>query len=89
MFEGRAVPEVLLSGNHGAIDKWRREQSLKRTWQRRPDLLAVARQNQALSEADEAFLRGFTVAGDTEESVDEVASVVGAGDGTVTTRNNL
>lgn len=33
------VPEVLLSGNHGAIEKWRREQSIERTKQRRPDLL--------------------------------------------------
>lgn len=33
------VPEVLLSGDHGAIKRWRRQQSLGRTWQRRPDLL--------------------------------------------------
>jgi tRNA (guanine37-N1)-methyltransferase len=37
----RAVPEVLLSGNHGAIARWRRDQSLLRTARRRPDLLAV------------------------------------------------
>ena len=35
-----AVPEVLLSGDHAAIRRWRRQQSLGRTWQRRPDLLA-------------------------------------------------
>jgi tRNA (guanine37-N1)-methyltransferase len=39
-WEGRAVPEVLRSGDHGAIAKWRREQSLLRTRERRPDLLA-------------------------------------------------
>ena len=33
------VPEVLLSGNHAEITRWRRQQSLKRTWRRRPDLL--------------------------------------------------
>lgn len=39
VFEGRKVPDVLLSGNHAEIKKWRNEQSLKRTSQRRPDLL--------------------------------------------------
>ncbi len=37
--DGRCVPEVLLSGNHGAIRRWRLKQSLGRTWLRRPDLL--------------------------------------------------
>ena len=37
-FRGMKVPPVLLSGNHAAIDKWRREQALARTAQRRPDL---------------------------------------------------
>lgn len=38
-FRGMKVPDVLLSGNHAKIDKWREEQSLKRTFERRPDLL--------------------------------------------------
>jgi tRNA (guanine37-N1)-methyltransferase len=38
-FRGMKVPEVLLSGHHAEIEKWRREQSLKRTRERRPDLL--------------------------------------------------
>ena len=38
VFEGQQVPEVLRSGNHQMIDKWRREQSLKRTLEKRPDL---------------------------------------------------
>jgi tRNA (guanine37-N1)-methyltransferase len=38
-FRGFKVPDVLLSGNHANIDQWRREQSLYRTWSRRPDLL--------------------------------------------------
>jgi tRNA (guanine37-N1)-methyltransferase len=41
-FRGWAVPEVLLSGHHEAIRKWRREQSLRRTLARRPDLLHTA-----------------------------------------------
>ena len=39
VFEGYHVPEVLLSGNHSAIHRWRRQQSLFRTWLKRPDLL--------------------------------------------------
>lgn len=39
IFNGVSVPEVLLSGNHANIDKWRREQSIKITAERRPDLL--------------------------------------------------
>nr|CAD6620157.1 tRNA (guanosine(37)-N1)-methyltransferase TrmD [Rhizobium sp. Khangiran2] len=39
VFEGREIPSVLTSGNHAAIDKWRREQALKLTRERRPDLL--------------------------------------------------
>jgi tRNA (guanine37-N1)-methyltransferase len=38
-FRGMGVPEVLLSGNHGAIAAWRREQAIARTRERRPDLL--------------------------------------------------
>jgi tRNA (guanine37-N1)-methyltransferase len=52
VFEGMAVPEVLLSGNHAQIEKWRREESLKRTLARRPDLLSKA----TLSEKDSDFL---------------------------------
>jgi len=42
VFRGWAVPEVLLSGNHAEVDKWRRQQSVVRTLQRRPDLLKQA-----------------------------------------------
>jgi tRNA (guanine37-N1)-methyltransferase len=41
-FQGWSVPEILLSGDHGKIEKWRREQSLLRTCQKRPDLLEKA-----------------------------------------------
>ena len=50
VFEGLEVPEVLLSGDHGAIARWRRDESLRRTAQRRPDLLA--RLEDTLSERD-------------------------------------
>lgn len=39
-FAGNKVPEVLLGGNHRLIDRWRKKQSLGRTWLRRPDILA-------------------------------------------------
>jgi tRNA (guanine37-N1)-methyltransferase len=51
-FRGVAVPEVLLSGDHQAIARWRRQESLRRTWERRPDLL----ERTELSEDDRAFL---------------------------------
>ncbi len=41
-FRGWTVPPVLLSGNHGAVDRWRRKEALRRTRARRPDLLAKA-----------------------------------------------
>jgi tRNA (guanine37-N1)-methyltransferase len=51
-FRGWIVPEVLLSGDHARIARWRREQALLRTWQRRPDLLSTAQ----LTESDRKFL---------------------------------
>jgi tRNA (guanine37-N1)-methyltransferase len=51
-FHGESVPDVLLSGDHARIAKWRREQSLLRTLERRPDLLVKA----SLTEADKKFL---------------------------------
>ena len=38
-FRGMKVPDILLSGDHGKIDDWRLEQALKRTYERRPDML--------------------------------------------------
>ena len=43
VFEGKAVPDVLLSGNHAEIARWRREQSLLRTMRHRPELLPLAK----------------------------------------------
>jgi tRNA (guanine37-N1)-methyltransferase len=52
-FRGMKVPAVLLSGNHADISRWRRNESLRRTFQRRPDLLNTA----DLSDDDHRFLR--------------------------------
>ncbi|AOV17501.1 tRNA (guanosine(37)-N1)-methyltransferase TrmD [Acidihalobacter aeolianus] len=50
--DGLTVPGVLLQGHHAEIARWRRKQSLGRTWERRPDLLQKA----AISEADRGLL---------------------------------
>ena len=58
-WRGQEVPEVLLSGNHAAIARWRRDMALRRTAANRPDLLAAldldARDRQVLAEADTRF----------------------------------
>lgn len=51
-FRGLRVPDVLQEGHHAKIERWRRQESLRRTWQRRPDLLLTA----DLSEEDQWFL---------------------------------
>ena len=45
-FRGWSVPEVLLSGNHAQIARWRRQQAIQRTSERRPDLIDKARPGQ-------------------------------------------
>jgi len=49
VFRGLTVPDVLIEGHHAKIDRWRRDQALRRTWQRRPELLLTA----ALDDADQ------------------------------------
>ncbi len=61
-FRDAGVPSVLLSGDHGAVDRWRRREALRRTLQRRPDLLERA----PLSDDDRAMLRDL-VAGDAPD----------------------
>ncbi len=56
VFRDMQVPDVLRSGNHAAIDKWRREQSLERTALLRPDLLETAN----LDAHDAAFLKSLS-----------------------------
>ena len=59
MFNGEAVPPVLLSGNHADIQRWRLQQSLGRTWLRRPDLLArrdlTKEESRLLAEFQDAY----------------------------------
>lgn len=57
VYEGQAVPPVLLGGNHADIVRWRREQALNATWRKRPELIGKARREGLLSNADEAVLR--------------------------------
>jgi len=54
-----AVPEVLLSGHHAAIARWRRDRALELTARRRPDLIAAARAAGRLDARDETFLAGL------------------------------
>jgi tRNA (guanine37-N1)-methyltransferase len=56
-FRGMTVPDVLTSGDHARIEKWRREQSLLRTLQRRPDLL----EKMELTEKEKKFIEGSKV----------------------------
>lgn len=46
IWEGQAVPEILMTGDHNAISRWRRKQALGQTWLRRPDLIAKANLDQ-------------------------------------------
>ena len=56
VFEGEAVPPVLLSGHHANIAEWRRQRSLALTASRRPDLILKAKEKGLLSKKDLAFL---------------------------------
>lgn len=62
----KQVPPVLLSGHHGNVDRWRREQSILRTLRRRPELL----ENGVYDKKDRKFLRAL-IHGETEEKITE------------------
>jgi tRNA (guanine37-N1)-methyltransferase len=51
-FDGVGVPDILLQGNHSAIEEWRQKQALFRTWLKRPDMLL----GKELSQAERAML---------------------------------
>lgn len=61
-FRGWDVPEILRSGNHALVDQWRYQESLRRTWERRPELL----QSADLSEADWKFIHSLQAEKDNE-----------------------
>jgi len=63
-FMGKKVPEVLLSGHHLNIEIWRRQQSILRTFERRPDLLASAN----LTPKEQKFLKSLQDAGENKEN---------------------
>ena len=62
IFMGREVPSILLSGHHGNVDKWRREQSLIRTYNKRPDLYGKLE----LSKKEKAFMQEYINATSTQ-----------------------
>jgi tRNA (guanine37-N1)-methyltransferase len=61
VYEGLAVPPVLMGGHHAEIVKWRREQALQATARKRPELIRQAREAGLLSKADEKFLSGLNL----------------------------
>ena len=68
VYEGRAVPEVLLSGHHAKIEEWRRKQSLERTFAKRPDLLKEAAKAGELTRKDLLYLSEIGWWPDEEET---------------------
>ena len=60
VIEGRTVPEVLLSGDHERIRRWRQQQALGRTWLRRPDLLEGRRLSDDEQDLLDEFIRAHT-----------------------------
>jgi tRNA (guanine37-N1)-methyltransferase len=66
-YRGLSVPDVLISGNHAKIRKWRRQESLRRTWRRRPDLLDTA----ALTAEDRQYLEDLEREGDHNRGKDD------------------
>jgi tRNA (guanine37-N1)-methyltransferase len=63
-FRGWKVPDILLSGDHGKIEKWRREQALIRTIRKRPDMIEKAE----LSETDLKFVEGLKPKGEKTDA---------------------
>ena len=65
-YRDMTVPDILLSGHHAEIDQWRRRESLKRTLQKRPDLLKSAQLSAQLSVEDLDYLRSLGYEPDNE-----------------------
>ena len=66
VWRGREVPEVLLSGHHANIEKWRREKSIEETFRRRPEMLDES----ALSKKEKIFLEELKNSGKNDENTD-------------------
>jgi len=67
VLEEMAVPDVLLSGKHKNIEKWRLKQALGRTWLRRPDMLEKLKLDQAQEDLLAEFIRETEVANTTSK----------------------
>ena len=74
VFRGRGVPEVLLSGHHKNISQWRRQQSIRRTLERRPDLLPGA----ALTLKEHKYLDSLRGEGEGIRELEELLDAYGA-----------
>jgi tRNA (guanine37-N1)-methyltransferase len=70
-FRGAKVPNVLLSGDHARVARWRREQALWLTWKRRPELLAEASLTDEERQLIERFKRGEAPAAPARTERDE------------------
>lgn len=71
-WEGRSVPDILLSGHHENIRKWRREQSLLRTAQRRPDMIAALLEKpDALSDEERQLVQKWVQQGIPDEKIQQ------------------
>ena len=66
VWRGREVPEVVLSGHHANIEKWRREKSIEETFRRRPEMLDES----ALSKKEKIFLEELKNSGKNDENTD-------------------
>ena len=65
-FMGRKVPPILLSGDHAKVDKWRHEQSIIRTYNKRPDILESIK----LSKKDSDFLKSYIIENCTDTNIE-------------------
>jgi tRNA (guanine37-N1)-methyltransferase len=68
VFEGRSVPQVLLSGHHADIARWRLKQAVVRTWQRRPDLIVKHGLTAEASRLLNEYLAARAERGESDES---------------------
>ncbi len=73
VWHGRAVPEILLSGDHGRVAAWRKKESYKRTMRRRPDLFAQFDESQLTTKAERKILAEAKAELAAEDGGDEAA----------------
>ena len=73
VYHDKKVPEVLLSGHHENVEKWRRRQSIKRTLERRPELLETEEVRASFSKKDRQYLAELRAAAEAAEAAGESA----------------